>query len=134
MKKTIASLMIVFTSFALYGQDITGQWNGLLKVQGLQLRVVFHINKTDTGYSATMDSPDQGAKGLPVTTITFENSKLKLVSTTSRFEYNGELKGEGVVGSLKQGGQEYPLDLSRQPIEKPAVKRPQEPVPPFPYY
>lgn len=31
-------------------QGITGQWNGALKVQGIQLRIVFHISKTDTGY------------------------------------------------------------------------------------
>ncbi len=29
-------------------QIITGQWNGILNLQGNQLRVVFHINKTDT--------------------------------------------------------------------------------------
>ena len=60
----------------LFGQDITGQWNGILKVQGTQLRIVFHINKADQGFSSTMDSPDQHAAGIPVTSTTFDNQTL----------------------------------------------------------
>ena len=41
---------------ATMGQDITGEWNGTLSVQNTSLRLVFHINKTADGYSATMDS------------------------------------------------------------------------------
>lgn len=115
-------------------QDITGQWNGALKIQGIQLRIVFHISKTDTGYTTTMDSPDQNAKGIPVTTTTFENSKLKLEITNLRFEYYGELDESVIKGTLKQNGQVFPLDLSREQIEKRTIKRPQEPTKPYPYY
>jgi pimeloyl-ACP methyl ester carboxylesterase len=121
----------------MYGQQIAGQWNGILKVQGMQLRVVFHISKTDTGYSSTMDSPDQGAKGLPVTTTTFENSKLTLKSTLAGFEYDGELKDTIIVGTFRQNGILIPLELSkaRKEITKNTFgKRPQEPVKPYPYY
>lgn len=118
-------------------QDITGQWNGILKIQGIQLRVVFHINKTDTGYSSTMDSPDQEAKGLPVSTTTFENSKLTLKSTLARFEYNGDLKDTIIFGTFKQNGTSVPLDLSKiqkESTQNTFAKRPQEPVKPYPYY
>jgi hypothetical protein len=115
-------------------QDITGQWNGILKVQGIQLRAVFHISKIDAGYSSTMDSPDQGVKGMPVTTTTFENPKLKLEITNAKFEYSGELNGNIITGTLKQNGLEFPLNLSRGEIEKQTLKRPQEPAKPYPYY
>ena len=115
-------------------QDITGQWNGILKTQGIQLRVVFHINKTDSGYSSTMDSPDQKVKGLPATSTTFENSKLKIESKISGFEYDGDFKENAITGILKQGGQEFPLNLSRGQIESQPIKRPQEPIKPYPYY
>ncbi len=73
--KTFSFLLIAFlTSIPFTAQDISGQWNGALKLQGMELRLVLNITKTATGYSATMDSPDQGAKGIPVTTTTFENS------------------------------------------------------------
>lgn len=133
--KTISFLVLAFlTSYSMYAQDITGQWNGALKIQGNQLRIIFHISKTDTGYTATMDSPDQNAKGIPVTTTTFENSKLKLQITNLGFEYDGELDENSLKGTLKQNGREFPLNLSRELIEKETLKRPQEPTKPYPYY
>ena len=137
MKKIIALFLTVLTSYSMCGQGITGQWNGVLKIQGIQLRVVFHINKTDTGYASTMDSPDQGAKGLPVSTTSFENSKLKLESKISGFEYNGELKDTIIIGTFSQNGMSLPLNLSKTTIETNQTtfpKRPQEPVKPYPYY
>jgi len=133
--RTISILLIAFiTSFSLTAQDITGQWNGVLKVQGTQLRLVFNVTKTNNGFSSTMDSPDQGAKGIPVTNTTFANSKIKFEVANARIEYNGELKGNEFVGTFKQGGQEFPMNLSRTTIEKEVVKRPREPSKPYPYY
>ena len=132
--KTISILLVtLFTSFSLSAQDITGQWNGVLKIQGTQLRLVFNVTKTDTGFSSTMDSPDQGATGIPVTNTTFENPKIKFQVTNLGIEYNGELKGSEIVGTFKQGGLELPMNLSREAIEKAEVKRPQEPKKPYPY-
>lgn len=67
MKRWIFLLLAGLAPLGGRGQDITGEWNGVLKVQGVQLRLVFHVQKTGTGYAATMDSPDQNAKGIPVT-------------------------------------------------------------------
>jgi pimeloyl-ACP methyl ester carboxylesterase len=118
-----------------FGQDVTGQWNGILKVQGTQLRVVFHIDKAESGYSATMDSPDQNAKGIPVSSATFENSTLKLVATALRMEYEGILKPEGIIeGTFKQAGLSVPLNLSKEMVEKKEIIRPQNPQKPYPYY
>lgn len=116
-------------------QDITGQWNGALKIQGTQLRIVFHISKTETGYSATMDSPDQNAKGIPVSSVSFDNSKLKLVAANLGLEYGGLLKPEKIIeGTFKQGGMSIPLNLTREAIEKEEIMRPQDPKKPYPYY
>ena len=127
-------LFALFISISSFGQDITGQWNGALKVQGTQLRLVFNVTKTDKDFSSTMDSPDQGAKGIPVTNTTFDNSKIKFEVANARIEYNGELKENEIVGTFKQGGQEFPMNLSRKAIEKEVVKRPQEPTKPYSYY
>jgi alpha/beta superfamily hydrolase len=133
MKKLSIILFLFLSSTIGYAQDITGQWNGVLKVQGMQLRLVFNISKSEKGYSSTMDSPDQGAKGIPVTATTFEDSKLKIEIANAGITYSGELKENEVQGTFKQGGMEFPLNLSRKAIEKEALKRPQEPVKPYPY-
>lgn len=119
----------------VFGQEITGQWNGVLKVQGTQLRIVFNVNKTDAGFSSTMDSPDQGAKGIPVTSTSFESSILKLAVTNLGIGYEGTLGNDNVItGNFKQAGMSFPLNLSRGIIEAEKLVRPQEPKKPYPYY
>ncbi len=128
-------LITLLISISLSAQDITGQWNGALKVQGTQLRLVFNITKTDNGVSSTMDSPDQGAKGIPTTTTSFENSILKITIANAKIEYEGTLGQDNIiVGTFKQGGQSFPMNLSKEKIEKEKLVRPQEPIKPFPYY
>ncbi|WP_338407680.1 alpha/beta hydrolase [uncultured Flavobacterium sp.] len=119
MKKATLIILTFLTSLTVFGQDITGQWSGILKVQETQLRVVFNISKTDNGYSSSMDSPDQGAKGIPVTSTSFDHSILKLVITNAKIEYEGTLnKDNNIIGNFKQAGKSFPMDLSRVKIEK----------------
>ncbi|WP_333599906.1 alpha/beta hydrolase family protein [Flavobacterium sp.] len=134
MKKTAFLTLLFLTTLTAFAQDITGDWNGALKVQGIQLRLVFHITKTDTGYTATMDSPDQGAKGIPVTTTTFVAPTVTLEIAAAHIVYTGDLKNNGISGIFKQGGMEFPMDLSRDAIGEQTYKRPQEPKQPYPYY
>lgn len=135
MKKTAFILVVILASFTGFCQDITGQWNGFLKVPGGQLKLVFNISKTEKGYSSTMDSPDQGAKGIPITTTQFEKSILKFELPAARIVFEGELNQHDViVGTFTQSGQAFPLNLSRQILKKEEAKRPQEPKEPFSYY
>ena len=39
MKKTALLIFVSLFSLTIFGQNITGQWNGALKVQGTQLRL-----------------------------------------------------------------------------------------------
>ncbi len=134
MKILSILLITAFTSLSLIAQDITGKWNGILNVQGAQLRVVFNVAEVDNVFSATMDSPDQKAYGIPVTHTTFEDSKIKFEAATIGVAYNGELKGNEIIGIFKQGGQEFPMNLSREEVIKEEIKRPQEPSQPYAYY
>ncbi|MFH6961822.1 alpha/beta hydrolase family protein [Flavobacterium plurextorum] len=135
MLKTIFILITALISFIMNGQEITGQWNGLLKVPNGQLRVVFHVNKTENGYNGTMDSPDQKVTGIPLGKVAFENSILKLEIPSAQISYEGTLNKDNiVVGKFTQGGQSLELDLSKETIQKQVYARPQEPQKPYPYY
>jgi fermentation-respiration switch protein FrsA (DUF1100 family) len=134
MKKTVFFIVVILVSFTMAGQEIVGQWNGVLKVPSGQLRVVFNITKTESGYSSTMDSPDQKVKGIPVTTTSFENSVLKLEISNAAIGYKGTLKDNVIVGDFLQGGQSFAMDMSRGIIEKNEIIRPQEPQKPYSYY
>ena len=70
--KKLAMMMVFFASTVLVAnaQDVVGDWQGTLDVGVMKLRLVFHITNTEDGLTATMDSPDQNANGLPVTSVT----------------------------------------------------------------
>ena len=132
--KTIAVfLAIFFSGTLLQGQDVTGQWNGVLIIQEMNLRLVFHINKTGDSYTSTMDSPDQGAAGIPVTTTTFNGSKLSLAIPNIGMLYEGEFKSDSIVGTFKQNGLSLPLTLKRALGEIKSFNWPQESKQPFLY-
>ena len=66
MKNTIIGLLLFFTWISTQAQNIEGTWNGVLKINDISLRIVFHIEKNGDTYSTKMDSPDQGdaARGI----------------------------------------------------------------------
>ena len=133
--KLVAVFLAFFISSAfLQAQDITGQWNGVLSVQGMNLRLVFHIEKTTEGYTGKMDSPDQNVTGIPVAAVDFDGTTLSLSIPTMGILYEGEYKADSIVGTFRQGGMSFPMTLTRTPTEIKSVRRPQEPQPPFPYH
>ena len=115
-------------------KGIEGLWQGTLKVPGGELRIVFDINKAADGkLSATIDSPDQGAKGIAVEECAFSNRKLTLTSKTIAGGYEGTMKNDSTIeGKWSQSGMSLPLQLKRiEKVEK--ALRPQEPKKPYPY-
>lgn len=78
MNRTIFLVFALVFSISAFSQDITGQWNGALKVQGMQLRIVFNIEKVGAEYKSTMGSPDQGIKGVPCDETSFSDNLLKI--------------------------------------------------------
>jgi len=137
-RKYIPAMMMLFTAMGVYAQDITGAWYGVLEVQDVRLRLVFHIIKSGNGYSGTMDSPDQGAKGLEVSSVSFTDNNLTVDMIKYGIHYTGRLGDSGIIaGTFKQGGASFPMNLSREEIKEPEVPkivRPQDPSKPYPYY
>ncbi len=135
MKKTTTLLIAILTTISIYAQDIIGNWQGKLDVQGIDLRIVLHINKNDTTYKATMDSPDQGAKGIPVSNIILDGTNFSFEVPTAFIKYNGTLKNDKTItGTFNQNEKSFSLDFNKQETgEIIETNRPQEPIPPYPY-
>lgn len=134
MKKIILTMLSLLMISYLMAGDITGEWNGVLSVQGMKLRLVFHISKAENGYSATMDSPDQGAKNIPMSDVKFENNNLKIELKTAQIVYLGSYNNsDSIKGTFTQAGQKFPMDLSRKAVAIVKPSRPQDPVQPYPY-
>jgi len=126
----VLSVFILLVSF-VSAQDITGSWNGLLKVPSQDLPIVFHITKSEGAYTTTMDSPAQGAKGLRTDKTTFINNKLTIEMSKLMVVYKGSFNGETIKGTFTQGGMPLPLNLTKGDYK--FKKKPQEPIKPYPY-
>jgi len=113
MKRYLTFFFFIITTMVAFSQDITGEWNGVLNIQNKSLHLVFHINKTDAGYSATMDSPDQGAKGIKMSHVTFENSILTIELRIAQIKYSGTLDKNILTGTYSQAGQTFPMNLTK---------------------
>lgn len=51
---------------------VEGDWQGMLQAGGVELQLILHILKGDNGArKVTLDSVDQGANGIPVTSVSF---------------------------------------------------------------
>jgi dienelactone hydrolase len=116
--------------------DIDGTWMGMFDTGAVKLRVVFHITNTEDGLTSTMDSPDQGAKGIPTSSVTRSGTSLKIEAKGIGGTFEGTISGDlsTIDGKWSQGGVTMPLVLKR--VKDQAVlelKRPQVPVKPYPY-
>lgn len=127
-------LFLVLFMEQTQAQQMLGTWHGALDINGMKLRLVLHIAGDGQGYTAKMDSPDQGVSGIPVESVVFTDGQLKLKSPAIGASYEGILKADTLLeGIFSQGGQQFPLRLVRRDKDSPDTERPQEPKPPFAY-
>jgi len=116
--------------------DVDGAWLGALDVGAMKLRVVFHVTNTEDGLMATLDNPDQGATGVPVTSVSREGSSLKLEVKSINGLFEGKVSSDlsAIEGTWSQAGHSLPLALKRvndsTELER---RRPQNPAKPYPY-
>ena len=112
-----------------------GAWQGAVKVGAVELRVVLNVTaKPDGGLAATLDSPDQGVKGIPVDEIAVTDKEVKLELKKINASFVGKVGGDGKewAGTWTQGGADLPLTFKR--LDKaPDYARPQDPKKPYPY-
>ncbi|HEV2400911.1 MAG TPA: alpha/beta fold hydrolase [Candidatus Sulfotelmatobacter sp.] len=116
--------------------DIDGTWMGTLDAGAMKLRVVFHIVNTEDGLIATMDSPDQGTKGIPTSSVTRTGDSLKIEAKGINGSYEGKISPDlsTIDGTWTQNGGALPLVLKRTKDEAEIeIKRPQVPTKPYPY-
>src|SRR5579862_2422043 len=68
-----------------------GAWTGRLKLGTDDLRAIIHITKKGDTFVATIDSPDQGAFGIPSDKVQFKRNAIQLVFMPLNAAYQGKL-------------------------------------------
>ena len=109
-------LFSLWTAASLAGaQDIGGDWQGTLHPGAVDLRLVLHVTKAaDGSYKATLDSVDQGANGIPVSSLVLKDSKLSLGVDAVHGSYQGQVAADSktITGTWTQN-QPLPLEFTR---------------------
>ena len=117
-KNTIAKLALTFLAalaLAPHTQaqaQLAGDWQGTLSAGGAQLRLALHITAAKDGsLTATLDSIDQGANGIPVTSVALKDGKLSLTVDAVHGTFEGTVNKDATAidGTWSQG---TPLELN----------------------
>jgi pimeloyl-ACP methyl ester carboxylesterase len=130
------SLVLSGACTAAYAQspDISGSWRGELDVGLQKLPLHFHFQQADSLWQGSMDSPQQNARGIPLSEVQVNGPLLYLEIEAIRGSYEGVLLGTSIQGTFRQAGMEFPLILTPFEGEEAATLfRPQTPTGRFPY-
>lgn len=124
--KRILIILSAIVLFAFEANSQNGTWSGKLDVQGIKISLVFHLD----GDSPTVDSPNQGVKGIPIQVErkSFGGIVINIPMLGASFE--GVNVMQQIVGTFSQAGISLPLTLIPGDVK---LNRPQTPQGPFPY-
>ena len=122
--RLITTAFVALASLTANAQQ--GAWNGELNIMGTKLPLVFNFSTE----GCTMDSPSQGAKGIPAEKTIKDDGTIKITVAMIGATFEGKMDNNEIKGTFIQNG--FPIPLILKP-GKPVVKRPQTPVAPFPY-
>lgn len=135
MKKTIITILLTLVALTGSAQvqpttALLGSWSGKLKIGSMSLTIVLHLEQADGYVKASLDSPDQGAKGISVFKEYLSDDSVAVKVESLDVTYRAKLKDGKLDGKFTQRGFTFPLVMTKG---VPEVKRPQMPQPPFPY-
>lgn len=138
--RNLIVIILLFFSQQILAQDAIeygsaiGSWMGRIQAGGISLRVIFNLSFAGKdSLSATLDSPDQGAKNIAIGPVILGGRDINIKAPLLLGEYKGTFRNDTLIeGTWTQAGRSTALDLTR--LRKAfALNRPQEPKPPFEY-
>ncbi|MBO0749251.1 MAG: serine hydrolase [Porphyrobacter sp.] len=127
MKRTMLALATAVSTAALAApaaaQEAAGEWVGGLEVTpGNRMPLLVHIKREDTGtLSGTMDSPLQGAMGIPLGSVAADAGTLTFTLPSLGASYSGQWLPDAKLwrGEWTQNGMKWPLALFTPPPPQP---------------
>jgi hypothetical protein len=99
--------------------SLAGKWTGALTGTKGTITIVMRFEVNAGGqYVGFLDSPDQGAMGLPIVEASVAAGKLTTKMNAPPAQFEGTISGKTIVGqltqNLPQGPMSTPLTLTRQ--------------------
>ncbi|MGW8369285.1 MAG: hypothetical protein ACWGPN_11480 [Gammaproteobacteria bacterium] len=104
-------------------EQLEGSWVGRVKnAAGATLPIVFRFETDDAGkMQAYLDSPEQGATGIPISEVALEQGQLSLVIPAARASFTATVSADEMQGSWAQGPQSQSVTMTRGEYEPSVV-------------
>ena len=96
--------------------NLQGFWEGTMAVRDIQLRLVLKVERTPAGgYTATMDSVDQGGKDIPISTFAQSNHTVWIALPQLKVTFKGEANALAteISGEWRQAGRGTPITFQK---------------------
>ena len=105
---TALVLVLMLLGCATWSQNsLVGDWSGTLNMGGGNLRLIFHISEAENGFSATVESVDQGGAIIPAA-IVVNGDSITFVVEQIGVEYIATMSGNQIAGAFNQFGMTMP--------------------------
>ena len=88
---------------------LIGSWSGKLQVRAISLTLVLNLEQAEGYVTATLDSPDQGAKGMPMLKEYLSDDSVAVKVEAAGITYRARLKEGKLDGTFTQSGMSFPL-------------------------
>ncbi len=106
-------------------KSLEGEWNGALEAGGQKLRLVLKIKSSGNKLTGTIDSLDQGANDIPISSVEQKSDQVELQLSSIGASYEGKMNADGseISGNWNQGGGSLPLTFHRSSNKDPNDKK-----------
>lgn len=127
MNRLFITLAFVCIGLSANAQEIRRSWSGELETMGQKLPIVMNL----VDGKCTLDSPLQGATGIPATVQLLTKDSIKISVESIGASYAARYVDGQLQGTFTQHGIKIPLNMKETSPTGP--NRPQTPKGPFPY-
>jgi len=127
-------LLFIFPAISTAKNDITGYWDGRIKILNLDLGFQLEVKKANGSLTAFLSIPKQGLKDYKLLVFQFNNPEVyfELPSPAGVAKFNGKLKADSISGTIIQAGIKGSFQLGKSTKPTIAMKEPEK-TEPLPY-
>ena len=127
MKKLFFTLAVGCIGLSATAQEVRRSWSGDLEAMGQKLPIILNL----ANGKCTLDSPAQGATGIPATIDLLTKDSIKVSIKSLGATYAARYVEGRLEGTFTQAAMKLPLNMKETSPDGP--NRPQTPKGPFPY-